>query len=68
MPMQYGESTLAPSHHSFGSTLTAFSTVRLGKSGLKVSRLILGMAHYGDPRFMPWVLGEEEAFKHIKLA
>ncbi|KAH9890407.1 Aldo/keto reductase [Cubamyces lactineus] len=42
--------------------------VRLGKSGLKVSRLILGMAHYGDPRFMPWVLGEEEAFKHIKLA
>ncbi|KAI9066913.1 Aldo/keto reductase [Trametes sanguinea] len=42
--------------------------VRLGKSGLKVSRLILGTAHYGDPRFMPWALGEEEAMKHIKFA
>ncbi|KAL7282846.1 hypothetical protein ACG7TL_002259 [Trametes sanguinea] len=42
--------------------------VRLGKSGLKVSRLILGTAHYGDPRFMPWALGEEEALKHIKFA
>ncbi|KAI8974176.1 Aldo/keto reductase [Trametes punicea] len=42
--------------------------VRLGKSGLKVSRLILGMASYGDPRFLPWVIGEDEALKHIKLA
>ncbi|KAI0365127.1 Aldo/keto reductase [Pilatotrama ljubarskyi] len=42
--------------------------VRLGNSGLKVSRLILGMAHYGDQRFMPWALGEEDSIKHIKLA
>ncbi|KAI0781535.1 Aldo/keto reductase [Trametes elegans] len=42
--------------------------VRLGKSGLKVSRLILGMAQYGDPRFMPWILSEEEGIKHIKVA
>ncbi|KAI0628888.1 Aldo/keto reductase [Trametes polyzona] len=42
--------------------------VRLGKSGLKVSRLILGMTGYGDSRFLPWILGEEESLKHIKFA
>ncbi|KAH9042780.1 aryl-alcohol dehydrogenase [Lactarius pseudohatsudake] len=42
--------------------------VRLGKSGLKVSRIILGMMSYGDPRWQPWVLGEKESIEHIKFA
>jgi aryl-alcohol dehydrogenase-like predicted oxidoreductase len=42
--------------------------VRLGKSGLKVSRLILGCMSYGSPEWRKWVLGEEEAIEQIKFA
>lgn len=42
--------------------------VRLGNSGLKVSKIILGTMQYGDPKWQPWVLGEEDAIKHIKAA
>ncbi|KAG8927828.1 hypothetical protein FRC01_006883 [Tulasnella sp. 417] len=42
--------------------------VRLGKSGLKISRLILGCMSYGSPEWQGWVLGEEEGIKHIKAA
>jgi aryl-alcohol dehydrogenase-like predicted oxidoreductase len=44
------------------------SLVRLGKSGLKVSRIILGCMSYGSPEWQDWVLGEEEGIKHIKAA
>ena len=43
-------------------------TVRLGKSGLKVSRIILGMMSYGEARWQGWVLGEKEAIEHVKFA
>ncbi|KAJ6512577.1 Aldo/keto reductase, partial [Mycena sanguinolenta] len=42
--------------------------VRLGKSGLKVSQIILGCMSYGSKEWGPWVLEEEEAIKHIKFA
>nr|WGM49232.1 aldehyde reductase [Boreostereum vibrans] len=42
--------------------------VRVGKSGLKVSKLILGCMSYGSPEWAPWVLEEQEAIKHIKAA
>ncbi|TFY79318.1 hypothetical protein EWM64_g4694 [Hericium alpestre] len=42
--------------------------VRLGTSGLKVSRIILGCMSYGSPEWQAWVLGEEESFRHIKAA
>ncbi|KAH9991263.1 NADP-dependent oxidoreductase domain-containing protein [Russula vinacea] len=42
--------------------------VRLGKSGLKVSRIILGCMSYGTPEWSPWVLGEEEGIAQIKFA
>jgi hypothetical protein len=42
--------------------------VRLGKSGLKVSRIILGCMSYGTPEWQPWVLGEEEGIAQIKFA
>ncbi|KAF8607852.1 Aldo keto reductase [Ceratobasidium sp. AG-I] len=42
--------------------------VRLGSSGLKVSRIILGCMSYGSPEWQGWVLEEEEGIKHIKAA
>jgi aryl-alcohol dehydrogenase-like predicted oxidoreductase len=42
--------------------------VRLGNSGLKVSRIILGTMQYGDKGWQEWVLGEEEAVEHIRAA
>ncbi|WRT65645.1 uncharacterized protein IL334_002590 [Kwoniella shivajii] len=45
--------------------------VRLGKSGLKVSNIILGCMTYGVKRpkdNWTWVLEEEEALKHLKHA
>jgi 1-deoxyxylulose-5-phosphate synthase len=35
--------------------------VRLGRSGLEVSRLALGCMSYGDPAWRPWVLDEGAA-------
>ncbi|KAI0328029.1 aryl-alcohol dehydrogenase [Cubamyces sp. BRFM 1775] len=46
----------------------SMSYVRLGNSGLKVSKIILGCMSYGSPGWQEWVLGEEEAIKHIKFA
>lgn len=43
-------------------------TVRLGNSGLKVSKIILGCMSYGNPEWQDWVLGEEEGIKQIKYA
>jgi aryl-alcohol dehydrogenase-like predicted oxidoreductase len=42
--------------------------VRLGSSGLKVSRIALGMMSYGDPATRPWVLGEDAAEPIVRRA
>ncbi|PRH87410.1 aldo/keto reductase [Labrys okinawensis] len=42
--------------------------IRLGRSGLKVSRLCLGCMTYGDPTWRPWVLREDEARPFIRDA
>jgi len=42
--------------------------VRLGNSGLKVSKIILGCMSYGSPEWEAWVLPEEESIKQIKAA
>ena len=41
---------------------------RLGKSGLKVSRICLGMMSYGDPKWRDWVLPEEDARPFVQRA
>lgn len=41
---------------------------RLGKSGLQVSRICLGMMSYGDPKWREWVLSEEQARPFVKRA
>ncbi|EIW68924.1 hypothetical protein TREMEDRAFT_31055 [Tremella mesenterica DSM 1558] len=55
-----------PNYKSTG--LPRIPYVRLGKSGLKVSRLILGMASYGTKSDVAWRIEEEEALKHLKHA
>ncbi|KAJ6624048.1 NADP-dependent oxidoreductase domain-containing protein [Mycena sp. CBHHK59/15] len=51
------------------TSTTKMQYVRLGKSGLKVSKIILGCMSYGNPGwFGNWVLPEEEGSKHIKAA
>ncbi|KLO06996.1 oxidoreductase [Schizopora paradoxa] len=42
--------------------------VRLGKPGLKVSRIILGCMSYGSSEWQDWVLSEEDGIRHIKAA
>ncbi|KAF4611802.1 hypothetical protein D9613_003719 [Agrocybe pediades] len=50
------------------ATIKKVPYVRLGNSGLKVSKIILGTMQYGDPEWQGWVLPQEEAVKHIKAA
>jgi len=40
----------------------------LGKSGLKVSRLCLGMMSYGSTQWRKWVLEEDQALPFVKRA
>lgn len=42
--------------------------VRLGKSGLKISKIVLGCMSYGDSNWQEWVLGEKEGIEQIKFA
>ncbi|KAI8303834.1 hypothetical protein K4K59_013137 [Colletotrichum sp. SAR11_240] len=58
VPTEFGHSKPAPK----------MPYVRLGKSGLKVSRLILGMATYGTKKDVAWRIEEEEALQHLKSA
>lgn len=41
---------------------------RLGKSGLKISKLILGCMSYGSPDWREWVLDEETSLPLLKHA
>ncbi len=42
--------------------------VRLGSTGLKVSRLCLGMMTYGSKQWMDWILEEEESRPFVQRA
>jgi aryl-alcohol dehydrogenase-like predicted oxidoreductase len=42
--------------------------VRLGATGLKVSRICLGMMSYGDPGWRDWVLPEDRAEPFVRRA
>ncbi|KAL8830752.1 MAG: hypothetical protein Q9191_001252 [Dirinaria sp. TL-2023a] len=41
---------------------------RLGTSGLKISKVILGMMSYGSPEWQSWVLNEEASLPLLKHA
>lgn len=40
----------------------------LGKSGLKVSKVILGAMSFGSSEWQPWVLDEEESLPILEHA
>lgn len=42
--------------------------VSLGRTGLKVSRICLGMMTYGTPNWRPWVLDEQASRPFVKRA
>src|SRR3569832_2704498 len=42
--------------------------VNLGRTGLKVSRICLGMMTYGSSQWRPWVLDEEAARPFVRRA
>jgi aryl-alcohol dehydrogenase (NADP+) len=42
--------------------------VNLGRTGLKVSRICLGMMSYGTPRWRPWVLDEDASRPIVRHA
>jgi 1-deoxyxylulose-5-phosphate synthase len=42
--------------------------VRLGSTGVKVSRICLGVMTYGTPQWRPWVLDEEQSRPFLKSA
>ncbi|MFQ5789869.1 MAG: aldo/keto reductase, partial [Acidobacteriota bacterium] len=42
--------------------------VRLGRTGLEVSRLCLGCMTYGDPAWRPWILDAHAARDHFRKA
>ena len=42
--------------------------VNLGHTGLKVSRICLGMMTYGSPQWRDWVLDEEASRPFVKHA
>ncbi|KAJ5379861.1 uncharacterized protein N7496_002289 [Penicillium cataractarum] len=58
VPVEYGHQKEAPK----------MQYVRLGNSGLKVSRLIFGTATYGSKSDVAWRIEEEEALKHLQKA
>ncbi len=43
-------------------------TINLGKSGIKVSRLCLGMMTYGSSDWHEWTLNEQQAIPFVKKA
>lgn len=57
-------------HQSVQDSLSATKVdyKQLGASGLRVSVPILGAMSFGDPEWMDWVLGEEEALPILKAA
>lgn len=42
--------------------------VRLGNTGLKISRICLGMMSYGDPNWRDWILSEEQTLPFVRAA
>jgi len=50
------------------TTTKEMEYVRLGQSGLKVSKIILGCMTYGSSEWLKWVLDEKTGIEHIKFA
>ncbi|GGM85155.1 aldo/keto reductase [Dactylosporangium sucinum] len=56
------------SHGAHGASFSDMQQVRLGRTGLKVSEICLGMMSYGSPQWRDWVLDEEAADPFVRRA
>ncbi|KAI8261204.1 Aryl-alcohol dehydrogenase [Colletotrichum sp. SAR 10_77] len=54
--------------HNLTMAETSMKYVRVGKSGLKVSQIILGCMSFGDKNWQPWLLDQAEALPILKYA
>ncbi len=65
---------MASSQHGYVSDLitgpppTSIGYNRLGRSGLKVSKIILGAMSYGSKEWQKWVLEEDAALPLLEYA
>ncbi|KAG0226351.1 hypothetical protein BGW42_003686 [Actinomortierella wolfii] len=59
---------LLDNKNSMTTSNTPMQYVRLGNTGLRVSRFCLGLMSYGDPEWNGWAKGEEESLELIKKA
>lgn len=50
------------------STADAVLVYRLGNSGLKISKIILGAMSYGNPKWEGWVLNEKDSLPLLEHA
>lgn len=57
-----------PVEHGHVKPAPKMQYVRLGNSGLKVSRLIMGTATYGTKADVAWRVEEDEALRHLQRA
>jgi aryl-alcohol dehydrogenase (NADP+) len=60
--------TLSSAYNRKHKEQNSMKYVNLGQTGLKVSRLCLGMMTYGTPEWREWVLSEQESRPLIKRA
>ncbi|KAF4488466.1 Versiconal hemiacetal acetate reductase [Colletotrichum fructicola Nara gc5] len=54
--------------HNLTMTEPSMKYVRVGKSGLKVSQIIVGCMSFGDKNWQPWLLDQAEALPILKYA
>lgn len=59
---------MTPHAHPDLTWLTCTMRTRLGKSGLKISKIVLGTMGFGSKQWQDWVLDEEESLKVIEYA
>lgn len=65
---------LPPSQHGYvgdlitGPPPTSIGYNRLGTSGLKISKIVLGAMSYGSKEWQKWVLEEDEALPLLEYA
>lgn len=50
------------------SRLRLSSAVRLGNSGLKISKIVLGCMTYGSKEWQKWLLEGDDAIEQLKFA
>ena len=60
---------IAPiSKQAYRPLSTAMEYTRLGDSGLKISKVILGAMSYGAPEWQEWILDEEKSLPLLEHA